>query len=918
MDFLLNKFDESWDTPTNLDEKMKDLKRKQAELNALKGDTKSRTTAELHPRKKLKKEVELWLENVERINGEIQDLEQKIGENSFASRGFLKGNVLKKIQEVDELYQRGKFPNSLVVDNPGWIGQALSTTTLFGGAAKTCMEEIWACLMDNDIQKIGVWGMGGIGKTTIMKLVHNQLLRETERFDIVIWITVSKEMNIIKLQNRIARAMKVSLDEDEDETIRAGMIYEMLARKGKYVLILDDLWDKLSLEEVGIPEPSNGSKLVVTTRLLDVCHYLNCREVRVPTLSNPDAWSLFLKKVGEDVSNHPNLLPIMESVAKECGGLPLAIVTIASSMKGVRDVHAWRDALHELKRNGETVKKMEEKVFQQLQFSYDRLRDEELKNCFLCCALFPEDWEIETDELIHLWIVEGHIKEMDSMQQEIDKGRTILDELKSSCLIENGYKGGGRVKLHDVLRDMALRITSVRPRFLVKAGMELNRLPDVGDWNEDLEKASLMWNGQLQIPSRMPPPKCPKLTTLLLSGCNLESIPECFFEQMHGLKILDLSWNSIKSLPNSICNLETLTTLLLGWCEQLEKVPSFSKLQALKKLDLSRTTIKHIPHGMERLVNLKYLDLSNTQITEMADGILAKLTSLQHLAAYEADSGHKFFVRGEEIGGLRKLELFEGCLLDWNEWNSCAQGLHARAIWPHQYIIYVGHQFKWNDYFGDSKKVIEFRGCDMICTIGIKILSDVEVLNIRECSVDLCEEESLFSWFIPMPHNNFSSLSRIDIHGCENIKKLFSSNWVLHNLQNLNTLGVGLCWDMEEIIASESEVEGAGNGVAIKLTFPRLKKLELWDLPKLKSICGANGVMVCDSIELIEISDCPELKRIPLHLPLQDDGQPSPPSSLRRIQANTKWWESVEWDHPHAKSLLEPYFHKLELIVACS
>ncbi|XP_022735603.1 probable disease resistance protein At1g61300 [Durio zibethinus] len=129
-------------------------------------------------------------------------LEQKIGENSFASRGFLKGNVLKKIQEVDELYQRDLYGKNL------------------------------GLLDDDDIQKIGVLGTEGIGKTTIVKLVHNQLLKETERFDIVIWITVSKEMNIIKLQNRIARAMKVSLDEDEDETIRPGMIYEMLVRKG--------------------------------------------------------------------------------------------------------------------------------------------------------------------------------------------------------------------------------------------------------------------------------------------------------------------------------------------------------------------------------------------------------------------------------------------------------------------------------------------------------------------------------------------------------------------------------------------------------------------------------------------------------------------------------------------------------------
>ena len=263
---------------------MNELKRKLEELNALKEDkyTESRSV-ELHPRKKLKTEVDLWFRSVERINGEIHDLQQKIEDSNFLFRGFRKGNVLKKILEVEELIQRGKFDDSFAAENSGWIGQALSTTALFGEAAKNCMKEIWTYLMSADVQKIGIYGMGGIGKTAIMKLVHNQLLKETEKFDIVIWITVSMELSIIELQNKIAREMKVTLD--EDVTKRAGIIYEMFAHKGKYVLILDDIWNELSLEEVGIPQPSNGSKLLVTTRLLDVCRYLNCQEVRVPTLS---------------------------------------------------------------------------------------------------------------------------------------------------------------------------------------------------------------------------------------------------------------------------------------------------------------------------------------------------------------------------------------------------------------------------------------------------------------------------------------------------------------------------------------------------------------------------------------------------------------------------------------------------------
>ncbi|XP_022717721.1 LOW QUALITY PROTEIN: disease resistance protein At4g27190-like [Durio zibethinus] len=818
------------------------------------------------------------------------------------------------IREVDELLQQGKFQDSLVVDDLGWIGQALSTTTLVGDVAKICMEEIWANLMDDGVSKIGVWGMGGVGKTTIMKLVNNQLLKETEKFNIVIWITVSKEMNIFKIQNSIAKAMQVPLSEVEDEARRAGLIFDKLSQKSNYVLILDDLWDKLSLEEVGIPEPSNGSKLVVTTRSLDVCRYLGCQEVRMRTLRKPDAWSLFSQKVGQDVLNDPHLLPIVESVAEECAGLPLAIVTIASSMKGVRDIHEWRIALNELNRHVESVSGVEGKVFQQLQFSYDRLHDQKLKHCFLCCALYPEDHEIGAFELIDLWVAEGLVEEMDSRQLEVDKGHAILNKLKNSCLIENGTEYPDTVKMHDILRDMALRITSTRPRFLVRAGLRLKEIPKVQEWKEDLEKVSLMLNYELQIPCQISPPRCPKLTTLLLSYCGIKSIPECFFEQMHGLKILGLSGSLIKSLPNSISNLENLTTLLLDECEDLKKVPSFSKLQSLKMLDLRNTKIKDLPHGLERLVNLKYLDLRRTNITEVADGILANLTSLQHLAILNFNlAADRFrrrevvyrFVRGEEIGRLRKLEYFEGGFYDLNEWNNYIKALHAPTEGPRQYYIVTGEA----PFFllpSESKKVIQLKSGN-ICTDGIKVLPDVEGLVIAKCIVDLCEEEAFSSRFILPPHNVFSSLSDLYISDCNNIKKLFSSNWVLQNLQNLNYLWVSDCRDMEEIIAPESESEEEVIS-AINFTLPKLKKLRLGWLPKLKSICSATGVMVCDSIEEITITDCPKLKRLPLYLPLHDDGQPSPPPSLKKISIFPLLGQLVEWDQPNAKSLLKPYF----------
>ncbi|KAK8633457.1 hypothetical protein V6N13_014303 [Hibiscus sabdariffa] len=239
-------------------------------------------STELQPRKKLKAEVQLWLKYVEKINGEVQDLDGKIGESNALTRGFHAEDVSRRVREVEELiYQRRKFHGGLVVDNPQWIGQVLSSTSLSGEAVKSCVEEIWQFLMDDEVRKIGVWGMGGVGKTSIMKAINNQLLKETGKFDIVIWITVSKEMNITKLQEDIASKIGVAFSDDEDETTRAGMLFETLLRKSKFVIILDDLWEKVSLKRIRIPEPSVGSKLVLTTRSSDVCRQVGCRVIKV-------------------------------------------------------------------------------------------------------------------------------------------------------------------------------------------------------------------------------------------------------------------------------------------------------------------------------------------------------------------------------------------------------------------------------------------------------------------------------------------------------------------------------------------------------------------------------------------------------------------------------------------------------------
>ncbi|KAL0001108.1 hypothetical protein SO802_014889 [Lithocarpus litseifolius] len=209
-------------------------------------DIKSKLDLELRPGKKPKQEVKLWLQNVEKIKDDI-DIGQEPARWMLTSHMQRGERAFKKTKLVEELYQAGDFTDGLVIDLPECIGKMMPPPTLVGeSTAQRTKEDILACLLDDDVGKIGVYGMGGIGKTTVMKEVNNFLLNESKKFESVIWVTVSKEFDLIKLQNDIACRLKLELPKFEDEIIRAAELYTALKDR-KYVLILDDLWEAFAL-----------------------------------------------------------------------------------------------------------------------------------------------------------------------------------------------------------------------------------------------------------------------------------------------------------------------------------------------------------------------------------------------------------------------------------------------------------------------------------------------------------------------------------------------------------------------------------------------------------------------------------------------------------------------------------------------
>ncbi|TYI07689.1 hypothetical protein ES332_A10G243900v1 [Gossypium tomentosum] len=923
-----------------------DFNQARADLRAKEADFQQQLEDEHHFGKTPKQEIKRWFEKVEQKLGHAQDVEDKISKGKYLFRSCLGKLVDGATQAMKEVSAEGNFSGGLVVNDPSTIAVNLTTPEVVG--ATNVREEIYQYLMGDAVGLIGVWGMGGIGKTTIMKDVHNRLLRES-KFRKLIWVTVSQDFDIRRLQSNIASQLKRNLSDDEDTIVRAGKLSEMLRGQMRYVLILDDVWRSFSLEDVGILEPTtnNRCKLVLTTRSERVVESMGFKKVKVPCFSMDEAMNLFSSKVGQDMLPNPTLESLMELAVRECGGLPLAIVTLAGCMRGKSDPCMWEDAIEELRGNIRNINDMEDKVYGCLKFSYDRQQRID-QDCLLYCALYPEDDEIDKDEIIEKWMEEGLIDGLGSRKAMEGSGHSILQKLEENCLLER-VQDRSCIKMHDLVRDMALHIT--RKRFLVKAGMQLEEVPNMEEWGEDLEKVSLMCNSISTIPQTMKCLKFPKLTTLLLSWNELKEIPESFFEHFPNLEIIDLSRNCFESLPNSISSLEKLTVLLLRGCWDLKSLPCLSKLQALKKLDLGGSGIEKIPQGLEMLVNLRYLNLRRTiRLTGIPTGTLSKLCRLQYLAI------HFKLESAEELRELNKLEVFEGWfrnLCGLNTFASKRKTLYKFSILVSEItsvrplvfsnvVRFKGIKIDVGDeiilpYGIKELSLLECRGVRSINDIGLRDATDLRKCELRGCSelesvisshcdqlqklesLDLIELENL-KVIVEVGAGEssvgrFSSLKEITLWNCDKIKKLFSADWVLSNLE---VMDVRYCSELEEIITESEKKRLGSSNETIKFPFPKLRRLELWRLVQLQRICSENGVMVCDSLLSITISDCPKLKRIPLYLPqleIDDEEELSPPKSLQIIQVRPlDWWEAVEWEHPNLniKSVVRPLVQVVE------
>ncbi|MQM09609.1 hypothetical protein Taro_042485 [Colocasia esculenta] len=217
------------------------------------------------------------------------------------------------------------------------------------GAEET-LSVIRSHLNDDSVGIIGIYGMGGVGKTTILQRINNEFFESGRQgsFDRVIWVTVSQTVSIPNIQKQIAERLGLSLSDSVTEGVNAGVLFKALSKE-RFLVLLDDIWRAIDLQvEIGIPRPvrrRRNSKIIFTTRLSQVCDDMGAKSIKVKPLDEVASWKLFSSKLRtKEVILNNRIRPLAEKVADKCGGLPLALITVGRAMANREDIQDWEDA----------------------------------------------------------------------------------------------------------------------------------------------------------------------------------------------------------------------------------------------------------------------------------------------------------------------------------------------------------------------------------------------------------------------------------------------------------------------------------------------------------------------------------------------------------------------------------------------
>nr|GME19641.1 putative disease resistance protein RGA3 [Ipomoea batatas] len=479
-------------------------------------------------------------------------------------------------------------------------------------------------------------------------------------------------------------------------------------------------------------------------------------------------------------------------------------------------------------------------LFPHLYLSYNDLTPK-MKQCFSYCAVFPKDYEMEVDMLIRIWMAQGYVT-IELKGRELFGGlamRSFFQDLKKDDMDSSIIKS---CKMHDIVHDFAQFLTRNEcyniDQHEDKVGFKnLRHLQSWQDTGRNMNLPSICDIGKLRSFSAkdLSPAQLTldlfnglkSVRVLSLDGCKLQKLPKKIGKLLHlrlpdgignlrQLRYIDLSWSKVETLPDTICSLENLQTLVLQSCEHLSR----------------------LPEGIGNLINLRHLDIIDTDRLEMMPQGIAKLTQLCSL------SGFKVGKESSKLGYMEKLNQLKGELS----------------------IIFLCYLNNAADV--EEAEKAELRNKKHIKELCLNFSDGVDVgIDVMEALKPPPELQTLKLMGYGGTH--FPSWILLSL---DNLRILKIWRWCVNcsslpplgKLPSLETLDIVGMKELRYVGREFLGVTEVG-GVA----FPKLKKLEFYNCPEWEEwedFKEEATIIIMPCIRELLLSRCSKLKTVPHHL----------------------------------------------------
>ncbi|KAG4149638.1 hypothetical protein ERO13_D05G346100v2 [Gossypium hirsutum] len=784
---------------------------------------------------------------------------------NWSWRYQLSKKAVKKIQDISELLD--KFGQLGPVGYPAptalpTIDFLCSKEFVVSESSKAAFNQIIEALKDENINMIGLWGMGGVGKTTLAREVGSQAQKlnlvdkKLNSFDKVMITTVSQKPNFERIQDQIAQYIGFDMKNEQGRRSEKEL-WLRLKKEQRILIILDDIWEPINLKEkIGIPirDDHKGCKVLLTTRRQPLCQAMDCQNVvQLGCLNDDEAWTLFEKKAGLDDFSDDSITILANQIVKKCGGLPIAIVPLGSALKG-KTHHEWQAAYRRLKdrRLTEIEDVNEENAYVCLEASFDYLKNMETKTCFLLCSLFPEDDEIYVENLAgYAWGLELY-KGMDSIKDVRSEVLASIETLKNSGLLLDC--GETHVKMHDVVRQFALWIASSRKEISFGTVETLQ----MDESFKHYTAISFETDQTDELPKGV---GFPYLKLLLHGGNRFMETSSEFFEGMKALQVCALK-DQLISLAAFKFNMN-LRTLCLIDCK-LSDISMLGKLKTLHILSLSRSDITELPTEAGDLENLRLLDLSYCyELRRITPNLMRRLSNLEELYLHGCSSlkwATENSTKRESYSSLSELNLLPKLVIISLDISSehLPDGFVFHRLWSFDFCIGMKRELWYRKRDLETCPISRSLRINKSVDACKQLLEDVESLELG----DVEGHPNL----IPSLDLGFRKLTSLDLRQCHSMQCLIDApkqQVPITALSNLRKLSLSRMFHLEEM-CNAPQPQGFLQKLEEVIVSDCGEMQVLFPIAELRSIEqeGPSRHLSLQSLKIVEIEGCNNLKYI--------------------------------------------------------